>query len=71
MDNEISNNKKHNLYNKIDIDKDIIILEIDLEKFEEDHQKQLRLFGDPAYNKKSAVFTLEPIPTKYIKEINI
>lgn len=67
--NEISNNQKHNLYNKIDINKDIIILEIDLEKFENDHQKQLRLFGDPAYNKKSAVFTLEPIPTKYMKEI--
>ena len=70
-DNEINNNYKHNLYNKIDINEDLICLEIDLEKFEKDHQKQLKLFGDPSYNKKSAVFTLEPIPTKYIKEINI
>lgn len=65
----ISNNSKHDLYGKIDINNDNVLLEIDLEKFEEDHAKQLKLFGDPAYNKKSAVFTLEPIPTKYIKEI--
>lgn len=68
-DMSISNNNKHDLYGKIDINNDNVLLEIDLEKFEEDHAKQLKLFGDPAYNKKSAVFTLEPIPTKYIKEI--
>ena len=37
-----------------------------LEKFENDHQKQLKIFGDPSYNKESALFTLEPIPSKYI-----
>ena len=62
-------NNKHELYDKIDINKDLILLEIDLEQFEKDHQKQLKLFGDPSYNKKSAVFTLEPIPTKYISKI--
>ena len=67
----IGNNSKHNLYNKIDIKNDLILLEIDLQKFEDDHQKQLKLFGDPAFNKKSAMFTLEPIPTNYIKRINI
>ena len=70
-DESINNNDKHNLYNKIDINKDLVLLEIDLEKFENDHKKQLKLFGDPAYNKKSAVFTQEVIPTKYIKQINI
>lgn len=69
--NEISNNKNHNLYSKININNDLVLLEIDLEKFENDHQKQIKLFGDPAYNKKSAVFTLEPIPTKYIKKIKV
>ena len=67
-------NKNHKLYNKIDLnnlDKDLILLEIDLEQFEKDHNKKLKLYGDPAFNQKSAVFTLEPIPTKYIKEINI
>ncbi len=64
-----SMNDKHILYNKIDVNKDLILLEIDLEQFEKDHQKQLKLFGDPSYNKKSAVFTLEPIPTKYISKI--
>ena len=68
-DQSISNNTKHNLYNKIDIKNDLVLLKIDLEKFEEDHQKQLKLFGDPSYNKKSAVFTLEPIPTKYITKV--
>lgn len=62
-------NNKHELYDKIDINKDLILLEIDLEQFENDHQKQLKLFGDPSYNKKSAVFTLEPIPIKYISKI--
>lgn len=59
-------NKNNELYNKIDINNDIIILKIDLEKFEHDHQKQLKIFGDPSYNKESALFTLEPIPSKYI-----
>ena len=68
---ESIDNVNHNLYNKIDINKDLIILEIDLEKFENDHKKQIKLFGDPAYNKKSAVFTYEPIPTKYIKIIDL
>ena len=62
-------NNKHELYDKIDINKDLVLLEINLEQFENDHQKQLKLFGDPSYNKKSAVFTLEPIPTKYISKI--
>lgn len=62
-------NNKHELYDKIDVNKDLILLEIDLEQFEKEHQKQLKLFGDPSYNKKSAVFTLEPIPTKYISKI--
>ena len=62
-------NPKHELYNKIDINSDIVILKIDLEQFEEDHQKQLKLFGDPSYNKESAMFTLEPIPTKYISKV--
>ena len=35
-----------------------------LEKFENDHQKQLKIFGDPSYNKESALFTLEPIRSK-------
>ena len=48
----------------------MILLKVDLEKFEEDHKKQLKLFGDPAYNKKSAVFTQEAIPTKYIEKLN-
>ena len=67
----INDNNKHNLYDKIDINKDLVLLEINLENFENDHQKQLKLFGDPTYNKKSAVFTLEPIPTKYISKIKI
>lgn len=62
--------EKHNLYNKIN-ESDIMFLKIDLEKFEQDHQKQLKLFGDPAYNNESAIFTLEPIPTDYISEVNI
>lgn len=76
-DASIKNNPKHHLYNKIDINEidinkidfknDIVVLEIDLKQFEEDHKKQLKLFGDLAYNKKSAVFTEEPIPTKYIQ----
>lgn len=71
LENSISNNNKHDLYGKIDLNNDLILLEIDLEKFEKDHDKQLKLFGDPAYNKKSAVFTLEPIPTKYIEKIKL
>ena len=67
----IGNNVNHNLYNKIDIQQDLVILEIDLEKFEQDNQQQLKLFGDPSYNKKSAVFTEEPMPTKYIKQIKL
>lgn len=67
----IGNNDKHNLYNNIDVNKDLILLKIDLEKFENDHKKQLKLFGDPAYNKKSAVFTQEAIPTKYIEKIEL
>ena len=67
----IHNNDKHDLYNKIDIQKDLVLLKIDLKSFNEDHKKQLRLFGDPSYNKKAAVFTQEPIPTKYIKEISL
>lgn len=67
----INDNNKHDLYDKIDINKDLVLLEINLENFENDHQKQLKLFGDPTYNKKSAVFTLEPIPTKYISKIKI
>lgn len=59
------NNSKHSI-GKLTND-DIVILEIDLEKFERDHKKQIKLFGDPNFNKMSAVFTLEPIPTKYIK----
>lgn len=66
----INNNDKHNL-NNLDIINDLILLKINLEKFENDHQKQLKLFGDPSYNKKSAVFTLEPIPTQYIEKISI
>ena len=61
-----SMNKNNELYNKIDVNSDIIILKIDLEKFENDHPKQLKLFGDPSYNKESTIFTLEPIPSKYI-----
>lgn len=68
---ESINSEKHALYNKIDVNKDLVLLEIDLEKFEIDHAKQLRLFGDPAYNKKSAVFTQEPIPTRYIEKIDL
>ena len=67
----INDNNKHDFYDKIDINKDLVLLEINLENFENDHQKQLKLFGDPTYNKKSAVFTLEPIPTKYISKIKI
>ena len=66
---EESINANHDLYNKIDVNKDIIILKIDLEKFEIDHQKQLKIFGDPSYNKESALFTLEPIPSKYILKV--
>lgn len=65
----IDNNDKHNMHDIIDIDKDVVILKIDLKKFEEDHKKQMKLFGDPSYNKKSAVFTLESIPTKYIEKL--
>ena len=49
---------------------DIVILKIDLKKFREHHKKPLRIFGDPAYNKKSAVFTLESISTEYISKIS-
>lgn len=62
--------KKHKLYNKINVDKDSIILKIDLAKFKSDHNKALRIFGDPAYNKKSAVYTLETIPSWYISTIS-
>lgn len=67
-------NKNHKLYNEINnnsLDDNLILLQIDLKQFEKDHKTKLKLYGDPAFNQKSAVFTLEPIPTKYIKEINI
>ncbi len=63
---EIDNNKSHNLYNKININDDIIILDIDIEKFNREHDANMILYGDPSYNSNSAIFTLEPIPTKYI-----
>ena len=62
--------KKHKLYNKINIDKDSITLKIDLAKFKSDHNKALRIFGDPAYNKKSAVYTLDTILSWYISTIS-
>lgn len=66
-------NKNHKLYNEINnnsLDDNLILLQIDLEQFEKDHKTKLKLYGDPAFNNKSAVFTLEPIQTKYIKEIS-
>ena len=72
--NEIQKNDKHNLYDKIDtnnLDNDLVLLKIDLEKFNLDHKSNLKLYGDPAYNKyRSAVFTLENIPTKYIQQVD-
>lgn len=47
---------------------DFIILKIDLKKFNNDHSKNMKLFGDPEYTNKNALFTLENIPSKYISE---
>lgn len=71
----IQNNKNHQLFNKIDpykLDDYLVLLKINLKKFNKDHKTNLKLYGDPAYNKyKSAVFTLENIPTKYIEKIEL
>ena len=72
-DENISKNPNHEYYNKIDnynLDKDLILLQIDLEQFNNDHGEKLILYGDPAFNNNGAVFTLENIPTKYIKKIS-
>lgn len=65
----IGDNVKHELYNKIDIN-DSVVLRINLKQFEQDHKEKLKLFGDPAHTSESAVFTIEPIKTKYIEQIN-
>lgn len=65
----INDNKKHNYYNKIDIN-DFVVLRINIEKMNYDNNKKLKLFGDPSGN-QFAVFTLEPIQSKYIEKIDI
>ena len=62
-------NDKHDYYDKIDIN-DAVILRINLKEFEKDHRKKIKLFGDPQ-SSNSAVYTFEPIPTKYIEKIEL
>ena len=50
-------------------DDDIIILKINLKKFEQDNNEKIKLFGDSSHTSVSAVFTLEPIKLKYIERI--
>lgn len=54
---------------KIDIN-DAVILRINLKEFEKDHRKRMKLFGDPQTS-NNAVYTFEPIPTKYIEKIEL
>lgn len=61
-------NDKHDYYDKIDIN-DAVILRINLKEFEKDHRKKMKLFGDPQTSNNVAVYTFEPIPTKYIEKI--
>ena len=63
-------NNKHDYHDKIDIN-DAVILRINLKEFEKDHRKRMKLFGDPQNTTKAAVFTMEPIPTKYIEKIEL
>ena len=65
----IGDNTKHNHYNKIDVN-DFVVLRIDIEQMNKDNNKKMKLFGDPSAN-KFAVFTLEPIQSRYIERINI
>lgn len=62
-------NDKHDYYDKIDIN-DAVILRINLKEFEKDHRKKMKLFGDPQTS-NNAVYTFEPIPTKYIEKIKL
>ena len=62
-------NDKHDYYDKIDIN-DAVILRINLKEFEKDHRKRMKLFGDPQTS-NDAVYTFEPIPTKYIEKIEL
>ena len=50
-------------------DDDIIILKINLKKFEQDNNEKIKLFGDSSHTSESAAFTLEPIKPKYIERI--
>lgn len=62
-------NDKHDYYDKIDIN-DAVILRINLKEFEKDNRKKMKLFGDPQTS-NNAVYTFEPIPTKYIEKIKL
>lgn len=62
-------NDKHDYYDKIDIN-DAVILRINLKEFEKDNRKKMKLFGDPQTS-NNAVYTFEPIPTKYIEKIEL
>ena len=61
-------NDKHDYYDKIEIN-DVVILRINLKEFEKDHRKKMKLFGDSQTSNNVAVYTFEPIPTKYIQKI--
>ena len=47
------------------IDDKPILLKIDIEKMRETG-RDISLFADPAFNKSNVMFTMEPIPFKYI-----
>ena len=47
------------------IDDDPVLLKIDMQSMR-NHGRDISLFGDPAFNKHNAMFTMEPIPFKYI-----
>ena len=47
------------------IDDKPILLKIDIENMRKTG-RDISLFADPAFNKSNAMFTMEPIPFKYI-----
>lgn len=61
------NNSVHNR----DLD-DIIILKVNIvdKNSSLDNNHKIKFFGDPSYNINNAMFTLEPIETKYIETVD-
>lgn len=47
------------------IDDTPVLLKVDIETMRKDG-RDISLFGDPSFNKDNAIFTMEPIPFKYI-----